>query len=53
MSVDRSIDFSLVKNVSIINHKLNFSQIFGAWLVFDKPVDWDKCTIRIFYDFEV
>lgn len=49
-SVGGILDFSLVhNNLSITDHKLNFSQVFGTWLVFNQPVDWQKYTIQVTY----
>ena len=52
LSTNGILDLSLVINSSIIDQKLNFSQIFGAWLVFDQPVDWEKYSVRVTYDTE-
>ena len=48
-SVGGILDLSLVNHLSITDHKLNFSQVFGTWIVFDEPVHWERYSIQVVY----
>jgi len=43
VSTNGELDFSMIKNQQNILHdsKLNFSHVFGAWLIFEDEVDWN------------
>ena len=46
------LDFAVIHNSSLMNHKLNFSQIYGAWLVFEQSIDWEKYKVKVTYSCE-
>jgi hypothetical protein len=53
LSTGQVLDLSTIDSVFLIDGKLNFSQVFGAWLVMDGDVDWTQCIPVITYTLEI
>jgi hypothetical protein len=53
ISTEGVLDLALVDNKIIVDGKLNFSQVFNAWLVFDADVDWTQWTTSVTYWLEI
>jgi hypothetical protein len=49
ISTNGILDLSDIDILPFTDHKLNFSQIFGAWLVFEEAIDWNKYTLQLTY----
>ena len=52
ISTNGILDLSDIDTLPFTEHKLNFSQIFGAWLVFEEAIDWNKYTLKLTYFLE-
>jgi hypothetical protein len=48
-SINQVLDLATIQSHILHDGKLNFSQVFGAWLVFDKNVDWSQWTTSLTY----
>ena len=52
-SSNNSLDLSRIKQQNIlIDGKLNFAHVFGAWIVFNHDVDWSILTPTVIYTIE-
>jgi hypothetical protein len=52
LSTSQVLDLSTIDSVILIDGKLNFSQVFGTWLVMDGDVDWSQCVPTVTYALE-
>jgi len=48
-SVDGYLDLCTIQSQLIVDGKLNFSQVFNAWVVFEHDVDWDQFVAVVTY----
>ena len=48
-SVNQMLDLSTIQSHILPDGKLNFSQVFGAWLVFEEDVDWSQWSTSLTY----
>ena len=48
-SVNQLLDLSTIQSHILPDGKLNFSQVFGAWLVFEEDVDWSQWSASLTY----
>lgn len=48
-SVQGVLDLTLIQSPILADGKLNFSQVFSLWLVFDSDVDWSQWTPSVTY----
>lgn len=49
LSINQVLDLATIQSHILHDGKLNFSQVFGAWLVFDGDVDWSQWTTSLTY----
>jgi hypothetical protein len=48
-STDGCLDLSEIQSNLFVDGKFNFSQVFNAWIVFDRDIDWDQFVPIVTY----